>query len=706
MTVPERRRLLPLFTKDVRHANRSSMTCRFRCGNACDHPVPNQSGNEYLGDIVTDAVASRRGVLRAGAIGAAVFGAAAAGVASATPAFAGDGGDGETPQFATPEGVTENDGRLTFRAVPPNTIDAVITPNGYDHAVVIEWGDKVVDGAPDFDIDNQSARAQKRQFGYNNDFVGVLPWGYDEDRALLVANHEYTNEVLMFRGYTTGDVAPLDQIEIAMAAHGMSVVGLSRVEDTGQWKPSRNRRYNRRIHVGTKFEFTGPARGSALLKTAADTKGTTPVGTLNNCSGGVTPWGTVLSGEENFNQYFTGGDGVPADQKPFLVRYGIDTGKHHAADNRRFDRVEERFDLTKHPHEANRFGWIVEIDPYNPDSTPRKHTALGRFKHEGANAILAKDGRAVVYMGDDERFDYMYKFVSERKFAKGNSRKARENNLRLLESGTLYVAKLGYTSAAEIDGTGKLPADGQFNGTGRWIPLVRGTESLVPGMSVEEILVHTRLAGDAVGATKMDRPEDVQPNPKTGKIYAALTNNTDRGKPGKAAADEANPRNLNKHGQIIEITEDNGEQTSETFTWDLPIVCGDPKDPSTFFAGFDKTKVSPISCPDNVAFDASGKNLWISTDGNQLGANDGLFAVPLTGPERGFVKQFLSVPFGAETCGPWVTDDTKSVFVAVQHPGEVTGASVDNPASTWPNGDYGKPAVVCAWRIDGRDVGV
>ncbi|MBB6037110.1 PhoX family protein [Phytomonospora endophytica] len=706
MTVPQRRRLLPLFTKDVRHANRSSMTCRFRCGNACDHPVPNESDNEYFGDIVNEAVASRRGVLRAGAVGAIAIGAGVAGVAGATPAMAAEGAEGFEPLLAQGASYGKHDGVLAFRAIPPNTLDKVIVPNGYDSAVVIEWGDKVTADAPEFDIDDQSAWAQRRQFGYNNDFVGVLPYGRDRDRAILVANHEYTNEILMFRSYLGGDAAPLEQIEIAMAAHGLSVVALRRIDETGQWRAdSRNRRGNRRIHVGTKFEFTGPAVGSALLKTAADSRGRNPYGTLNNCAGGVTPWGTVLSGEENFNQYFTGGDGVPAADKPALARYGIDTTKHHAADNRRFDRVEARFDLTKHPHEANRFGWIVEVDPYDPHSTPKKHTALGRFKHEGANAILADDGRAVVYMGDDERFDYMYKFVSDRRFKPGDSRKARENNLRLLESGTLYVAKLEYTSAGEIDGSGRLPSDGQFNGTGRWIPIVRGSESLVPGMTVDQVLVHTRLAGDAVGATKMDRPEDVQPNPATGKIYAALTNNTDRGKPGKPGADEANPRNLNKHGQIFEITEDNGNQASETFTWDVPIVCGDPADPATFFAGFDKTKVSPISCPDNVAFDASGKNLWISTDGNALGTNDGLFAVPLTGPERGFVRQFLSVPFGAETCGPFVHDDNKTVFVAVQHPGEVTGATLDNPASTWPNGDYAKPGVVCSWRLDGRDVG-
>lgn len=286
----------------------------------------------------------------------------------------------------------------------------------------------------------------------------------------------------------------------------------------------------------------------------------------------------------------------------------------------------------------------------------------------------------------------------------GEGRAAREHNLRLLERGTLYVARFAFTSAGEIDGTGRLPSDGAFDGTGTWLPLVRGDESLVPGMSVDEVLVHARLAADKVGATKMDRPEDVQPHPVTGKVYAALTNNTDRGKPGKEAATEVAPRNGNRHGQILELTEDRDDAAATTFTWSLPIVCGDPADPSTYFAGYDKTKVSPISCPDNVAFDPAG-NLWISTDGNALGTNDGLFATAVAGSERGHVKQFLTVPHGAETCGPWVSDDARSVFVAVQHPGELPGASFDRPASHWPDGDYARPAVVNVWREDGGRVG-
>jgi secreted PhoX family phosphatase len=356
--------------------------------------------------------------------------------------------------------------------------------------------------------------------------------------------------------------------------------------------------------------------------------------------------------------------------------------------------VQERFDLAVHPHEAHRFGWIVEVDPFDPRSRPRKHTALGRFKHEGANVIVAKNGRVAAYMGDDERFEYLYKFVSDEKFLPGGSEVTRRHNRTLLDSGTLYVAR--------VAGDGL--SDDAYDGTGRWIRLVAGHTSYVPGMTAAEVLVFARLAADRVGATRMDRPEDVQPSPVTGKVYAAMTNNVNRGLDGYPGVDEANPRPENKHGHIFELVEDRGDHTGTTFTWSLPIVCGDPDDPSTYFAGYDKAAVSPISCPDNVAFDRAG-NLWISTDGNALGSNDGLFATAIEGSERGHLKQFLTVPPGAETCGPFITSDDRSVFVAVQHPGEITGATVENPASRWPDGDYAKPAVVVTWRPGGGVIG-
>ena len=213
-------------------------------------------------------------------------------------------------------------------------------------------------------------------------------------------------------------------------------------------------------------------------------------------------------------------------------------------------------------------------------------------------------------------------------------------------------------------------------------------------MTVAEVFVFTREAADKAGATKMDRPEEVERHPESGAIYVALTNNSART---SAQVDEANPRPNNRHGQILEIVEQGGDGAALSFTWSLPIVCGDPKDPSTYFAGYDKTKVSPISCPDNLGFDAAG-NLWIATDGNALGSNDGFFAVPLEGEDRGHVKQFLTVPIGAEACGLRFTPDMKAIFVAVQHPGEVAGATIDKPASTWPDGDFAKPSVSVVWR--------
>jgi uncharacterized protein len=301
-------------------------------------------------------------------------------------------------------------------------------------------------------------------------------------------------------------------------------------------------------------------------------------------------------------------------------------------------------------------------------------------------------------MGDDERFDYFYKFVSKNRVKPGNSQAARRHNLTLLDEGTLYVARFsGNSPAAEIDGTGKLPTDGAFDGSGEWIALASGRTSFVAGMTAEEVYVYTRLAADKVGATKLDRPEDVEPHPRTGTVYIALTNNSDRGGAGKAGPDEANPRIRNRHGQIVEVEETRNDPAATSFRWRLFLVCGDPSDPSTYFAGFPKDRVSPISCPDNLDFDGHG-NLWISTDGNALGSNDGLFGIAVDGRSRGLVKQFLTVPIGAETCGPIIQENR--IVVAVQHPGEIDGATVDKPGSTWPDGPgtIARPSVVVVTR--------
>ncbi|MDI6514843.1 PhoX family protein [Streptomyces coelicoflavus] len=692
------RKLLPLIgTPSGSHpGGRSAMTCRFRCGDACFHEVPNTSGNEYVGDVIAGAL-SRRSMMRAAAVvtvaaaGAGAVGVAGAPSAQAAPA-AGGKGHGKPSRDRGARG-------LRFTPVAPNTDDAVTVPEGYRQDVVIRWGEPILRGAPAFDPEKQSARAQAGQFGYNNDFLALLPLRGEHDRQLLVANHEYTDEVLMFRGYDPENPTR-EQVEIAWAAHGLSVVAVEEERRSGRLTAVSRHRLNRRVTATSEFRLTGPAAGSDLVRTSADRTGRKVLGTLNNCSGGTTPWGTTLHGEENFNQYFAN------SSRDTDKRYGIGTG----ATERKWERFDKRFDVAREPNEVHRFGYVVELDPYDPESTPRKHTALGRFKHEAATVRLTHDGRPVVYTGDDERFDYFYKFVGSKRMRHGNSRWAREHNLSLLDEGTLYVAKLdGDSPAIEIDGTGTLPRDGEFDGGGEWIPLVTATEdgavSHVEGMSAEEVCVFTRLAGDKVGATKMDRPEDIEPSPTTGKVYVALTNNSNRGKAGYAGPDEANPRNSNKHGHVLELTERWNRADATRFGWSLFLVAGDPEDPATYFAGFPKDRVSPISCPDNVAFDDHG-NLWISTDGNALGSHDGLFGVATRGDRRGELKQFLTVPTGAETCGPLVQD--RRVLVAVQHPGEVDGASVEQPASSWPDGPgkIVRPAVVAVWRADGRDIGV
>lgn len=691
---PESRSLLPM-AGHVR-GKRSAVTCHLKCGDACAQPVPNTSDNAYFRDVASAAL-TRRTVL--GGLGAGALALVVGPTLGAQPAAAHGKGHGATKGLAF--------GPI---APVPATTDALTVPDGYRWQPVIRWGDPILRHAPAFDRDAQTAQAQAGQFGYNNDYVDIvpmLPTGRDRSRgdkgALLVVNHEYTNENLMFPPSSEPAVLA-ERKRIAMNAHGMSVVELRRSRAGKPWEYLRIGNYNRRITASTPFALTGPAAGSELLRTVEDPEGRTVLGTLNNCAGGTTPWGTVLSGEENVNQYFRTAGTSPRD-----TRYGL----ADKATTRGWEEIEPRFDARNpgYENEPHRFGWIVEVDPHDPESVPVKHTALGRFKHEGANVILAPSGQVVAYMGDDERFDYLYKFVSRDAMRTGSKRADREHNKTLLSAGSLYVARFaGDSPAAEITGTGALPADGEFDGTGEWIPLVVDGVSHVPGFTTEEVLVFTRLAADTVGATKMDRPEDVEPNPHTGRVYVACTNNTDRGKAGKEGATEPNPRVANRDGHVVEITEDGDDPTASTFRWTLLLVCGDPAaGTATYFAGFPAEQVSPISCPDNLAFDAAG-NLWVSTDGQPgtIGYCDGLFKVPLEGAERGHVQQFLAVPAGAETCGPVIRSDESMVFVAVQHPGE--DGSFEVPQSSFP--DYvapgrrprrgeargPRPSVVQVWR--------
>jgi len=563
---------------------------------------------------------------------------------------------------------------LQFSPITSDTEDRVLVPEGYQAQVLLRWGDPLLPAAPVFNLNAQTPYAQTHQFGVNSDYVAYCPRpdyrSNDSRRGLLVINHEFSSPELMFPGYTLGSPTK-DQVDTEIAAHGLSIVAVEREEQQG-WQYNQASSFNRRITGESEMEMTGPVAGHPLLQVSYDPTGTHVRGTFGNCAGGKTPWGTTLTCEENFNMCFANRDRLSDTdaRKAIHTRYGLPRG----ANERRWELFHDRFDLAKEPNEPFRFGWVVEIDPYDPNSVPKKRTALGRIKHEGATVVLAKSGQAVVYTGDDEQFNYMYKFVSQGTFSQ-----RREENVTLLDEGTLYVAILNDDC------------------TGRWIPLIGGQGPLA-AWSQAEVLINTRGAADLVGATKMDRPEDIETNPVNGKVYCVFTNNTNRGVGSKPGPDAANPRTNNRHGQIIELSETDNDPAATTFTWEIFLLCGDPHNPAdapTSFAGCTPEQVSPLSSPDNLAFDRQG-NVWIATDGqpDTLQKNDGLYVVPVAGAERGALRQFLSVPIGAETCGPEFTPDNETLFIAVQHPASTPGSTIDNPSSRWPDGDIPRSSVI------------
>lgn len=574
---------------------------------------------------------------------------------------------------------------LSFAPIPGSTEDRLIVAAGHRADVVLRWGDQVLPGAPAFDLGRQSAAAQAMQFGYNCDYVGYMPFPYGSrgsERGLLVVNHEYTNPELMFEGFDLDDQTA-EQVAIQLAAQGMSVVEVRR-DIHGRWHAVPDGRYNRRITGTTPATITGPVAGTSLMRTRDDPSGRHVLGTLANCSAGRTPWGTVLSAEENFHQYFGNLTRLQEGDVRLLLHGRFGMAKRES--QWRFEKHVRRFDVKSEPNEAFRFGWVVEIDPYDPSWVPRKRTALGRLRREAANSAVASSGQVVLYSGDDNPFEYIFKFVSRRAWNPKN----RAANRDLLDDGTLYVARF------------------EADGRGIWVPLRHGTGPLTAPngfRSQADVLMSPLLAADAVKATRMDRPEDIEISPVDGKVYVSLTKNELRGAPNQLPTDSSNPRPNNASGHVIEIIESRGDHASSTFTWSIFMLCGDPAQPSTYFAGYPRDQVSAIACPDNLAFDRAG-NLWIATDG-QMGAlaiNDGLYAVPTAGPERGRVRRFLSAMPGAEVTGPDFAPDDRTLFLAIQHPGE--GTTLAAPSSRWPDGHGApRPSVVAITADDGSPVG-
>ena len=385
--------------------------------------------------------------------------------------------------------------------------------------------------------------------------------------------------------------------------------------------------------------------------------------------------------EENFHGYFQGELSDNHHETANHRRYGVPGGWFQ------WGRYRDEFNVSREPNAPNRFGWVVEVDILNPQSTPKKRTALGRFKHEGAESVIAPDGRVVIYMGDDERFEYVYKFVTEGRYDPVD----RVASLDLLDSGTLYVARFG--------------EDGHLD----WLPLKHGHGPLTPDngfASQADVVIESRRAADLLGATPMDRPEDVEAQPGTGRAYLMLTNNTLRE---ADDVDAANPRASNAFGHIIEITAPDGDHAANSARWDILIQCGDPAEPG-FGARWnpETSRNGWFGSPDNCAFDESGR-LWVATDGNQTtGAADGLWGVETEGPLRGTGYAFFRAPVGAEVCGPRFTPDGKTLFLAVQHPGDGDEATYESPTTRWP--DFGRaapprPSVVAIYRDDGGFIG-
>jgi uncharacterized protein len=634
----------------------------------------NNSGNPHLWDMI-EARIERRSFL--GGTLAVAAGSFFGGTALASTRVSANPGKVPPP-------------RLGFSPIEPSTDDAIRLPEGYTYQVLAPWGTPLLAGEPEFAEDaSNTAADQEKQVGFNHDGTHYFPLPkFGNSRGLLVMNHEYTDANQIYSATEgkaiTNDAAGREKVAKALAAHGVSVIALAKGAD-GKWGVVKGDPYNRRITGTTPMLFSGPVSASHPLLQSSVTR--SPIGTLNNCAHGVTPWGTYLACEENWNGYF-GTDDTSWTASALEARYGVS----RFGFGYDWHKAEARFDLAKNRNELNHFGWVVEFDPFDPQSVPVKRTALGRIKHEGATCTQSK-GRVVVYSGDDENGDYLYKFVGDRPW-----RQARAKGLSPLDHGTLYVAKF------------------DADGTGTWLPLVYGAGVLTQAngwVDQADVLIRTRMAADAVGATRLHRPEWVAAHPHSGEVYVTLTNGT-----GNNSAVNSNRPN-NPFGHIVRFRESLNDDTA--FEWDIFLLAGDPVYDPTVPAD------QPIfGSPDGIWVDPSGI-VWIQTDisnssqnlpsrgYDRIGNNAMLAANPATGE----VRRFMTGPRGCEITGVTMTPDQRTMFVNIQHPGEstthwngTTPPTPTNPStvSNWPYGTASnprrpRPATVVVRKMDGGRIG-
>jgi secreted PhoX family phosphatase len=625
---------------------------------------PRPEGNDF--DKVVERAISRRGFLGgvlAFGSGAAVMGA---GMLKGTTAMA---------QPAS---------RFPFTPIAAQTDGTIHVPEGYSWKTLVRWGDPLFSDAEGaFDpAAGVSLEHADRVMGENTD--GMELFNVD-GREIFVVNSEYVNPKVNLPHTEDGMPKSLDDVRILQSFQGVTVMELAQGDDG--WSVVIDSPYNRRIHHNTPMTFSGPAAGHDLLKTEADPTGMASLGTFNNCGSGRTPWGTYLTCEENFNGYFGAVSEVSADSMVMdgFRRYGVSTKVDAGRYN--YHGFDARFDIATNPNEPHRAGYIVEIDPATPDSTPIKHTALGRFKHENAAYGIAADGRVVVYMGDDERGEFMYRWVSRDVYVPGG------DTSTLLVDGTLSVAVF------------------EDDMSGRWVPLTPATT----GMDAAHIAVFTRMAASKVGATTMDRPEWIAVHPNASEAYCCLTNNSRRGVLNddgtvrtNAGGDPmtvnaVNPRDTNRYGQIVRWRPEGGDHGADGFSWDLYVMAGNPTVAEGAQAGSANINAGNLfNSPDGMVIDNTGL-IWIQTDGDD--SNEGDFAgmgnnQMLAGdPVTGRIERFLTGPNGCEVTGLCWSTDRRTMFIGIQHPGDNGG--------NWPDGEGSLPrsAVVAVTRDDGGLIG-
>ena len=674
----------------------------------------NPSNNPHM-DSVLETYLSRRHVLRGG-LGAAIAMVAGVGL---TGCFDGGGSSSDngsnTPAEPTP---TPNEPlALNFQSVAVSRTDACVVPPGYTAFVLAPWGTPINSMASAWKDDGTNTSVdQANAMGMHHDGMHYFPINGSSEDGLLVVNHEYIDQNALHPNGATRDIngnRPAEEVRKEINAHGVAVVRISKVN--GRWQVIENDPLNRRFTTASVMDLAGPMRGTEHVRTRFSTDGTVTRGTNNNCGNGYTPWGTYLTCEENWPEVFVNHSStVPADQERLGMptsssRYGWDTA---AGDVSEQDGEFTRFDVTPtgasatddFRNEASTFGYIVEIDPYDASTRAVKRTALGRFRHEGCWPGLTEAGKPVVfYSGDDAQFEYLYKFVSDALWddADANPSDRLATGAKYMDKGTLYVARF------------------DDNGTGVWLPL---TESAVAqdGRTLgtifgdlPQIILNTRGAADAVGATPMDRPEWTSVNPVNGDVYLTLTNNSRR-----TEANAANPRVPNVNGHVIRW-HDAEDQTS--FTWDIFVFGSDANaGPEINRSGL--TDLNQFASPDGMGFDSRGV-LWIQTDngGNAVAnvTNDQMLAVipsnlvdaegnqlPITAENQNELRRFFVGPNGSEVTGIAFSPDNTSMFVNIQHPGN--WPYTDDATEAAPAGVSVRPraSTVVIQKEDGGEIGV